>query len=268
MPKRAIACLAVISILSGCSLKEESSEEMYTAFINGEVEVDISNVYQLNTDFKISEIASKDDYSLDELDELICDNIPFYDKSAKTDIDYEIIDCGEDEQNELLVKMSMNGAIQNGYCTYLVIKNIDDNLQLKFVCTGDEKDSVSIDESGYIAQGGSAGASQYNSSYGYLDSDVRWTQLYEEYYFLDMITFSDYLNDKGFNVDLSGKEWAQLQAEVYFIDDEEYILYSKVDENGVWDESIYDSNNEYKKYFESRGIKTYSKDEIDELVQE
>lgn len=268
MLKRAIACLAVISILSGCSLKEESSEEMYTAFINGEVEVDVSNVYQLNTDFKISEIASKDDYSLDELDELICDNIPYYDKSAKTDIDYEIIDCGEDGQNELLVKMSMNGASQNGYCTYLVIKNIDDNLQLKFVCTGDDKYPVFIDENGYLTEGGSAGACQYNSSYGYLDSDVRWTQLYEEYYFLDMITFSDYLNDKGFNVDLSGEEWAQLQAEVYFIDDEEYILYSKVDENGVWDESIYDSNSEYKKYFESRGIKTYSKDEIEELVQE
>ncbi len=256
--------------IDGIPQAYNSTEEKYEAFINGELSVKIEDFYQQNTDYSLEEIFNEESYTIDEIDELLKDNIRSYDASVETDIEDTIIDCGADGENELLVRFNMNGAKQNGYYVLFVIKDINDELQLKYFCAGDEENNiVSINDTGYVSESGSAGASQYNSSFGYLDSEVTWQPYYGEYYFLDMMSFGDYLNREGYDVDFSGEEWSELQAEVYFVENGDttniYYVYTKVDEAGNVDESIYESTSIYKQFFDELGVETYSTSDI-ELV--
>ena len=221
------------STISDNILEEDNSIiKKYENFMNDKEKALMTNKYQKLEAFEWNDVFENGKkYSMSEIAKCIHDASNLYDDTAEIEIYSRYIDCGQDEEKELLVTIFMPGAWAEGYNIKFIVKEVDDELQVLYFGEGWDTDSsfFRISDNGYVSKGGK-GSNGVVVGNGYLDSDVNWQFYYGYYYYLDMYSFvrdvvrklvDDYISDGDKDIDVHNDEWKDVQVKSYFFHEED-----------------------------------------------
>ena len=259
--------------------------DIYENFLDGKEKALIVKEYhdkgpfEFNDSFEIGET-----YSLSEIYKIIYDAEWMADDTAGIKIYANYIDCGQDDEKELLVSIYLLGAWHEGFCVRAILKEVDNELQVLYMNSGTDSQDAAyrISDKGYYWSSGKSGLNTISSAEGYFDANVNWHFYYGRIYYLDMDAFvrdlNNYAQNYNINIDMdkdyNSDEWRDAQVFAYFFDEDDAYNYENYkcvlylyDSNGNLDSSIYDKDSLYYKEFEEMGIEIYSEEDIDVLLK-
>ena len=164
-------------------------DPIYASFLRGETKVHIDSendfIDPLNDEFKI--IGNKKDFTIDELVNTIIDKRLElrYTDSKFDSIQYASIDCGNDGEKELVLKIRITDPVSDNE-EVLIIKDFNGSLKAIYSDVAWCRRLFLINEFGYICfRGGSGTCAVYEKSF--VGGDSKWHFIYE-------IEYSDYAN--------------------------------------------------------------------------
>ncbi|WP_029231543.1 hypothetical protein [Butyrivibrio sp. VCB2006] len=285
---------AVICMTSACGMNEGNAEPAtseasvddprYQAFLDGKAPAYFGKEWQGYRMRDVEDCFDNDEkFTLDEIISGVKEaQGDYYDKSKKPVIDSSLIDCGMDGDKELRVCISFPGSGDPDMEKVMVVKEVNGELRIVYYWTNYLRDAESVDESGYISVSGAASGDILSGVYGYLDADCKWNFDYYYEYFLSAHDYETWLSDRGIDVDMTNGPWENAQIERYSFD-EDFDYFSGEDRSFITtfsvykisdgkfedlgDPTIYDDDSVYMKTFKEAGIKAYSPDEIEKLVE-
>ena len=256
--------------------KEIVDSELYDSFINNEAKALFRSKTGIRTatTFNIgTALEEGESYTIKQIVFLLQSkgNIP---KSVEPDITYDRIDCGSDGVQELLVKFSLGNTEMD-----MIIKDIDGEL---VICYAEECNFSKDLPQGYfeftLNPDGTSERFFFSKGrtemeeYSYVDGNGD----YHLYYGLEKTT--RFVMD--YTVETGGKKvkvWPDgldgehiVLYDYYFSDDEHFISYEVIDDNGneITTDKDYDDSNEVVKRFADEGVKIYSDKEIEKLLKD
>ncbi|WP_295095908.1 hypothetical protein [Ruminococcus sp.] len=173
------------------SATSSSTEDLYTgqelapiyaSFLQGETKVhidpenDFVNPWDPDDDYKIT--STKKDFTLDELVNSILDKLSEsgFTGTEFDSIEYASIDCGNDGQKELLLKICMPNQVDSN-TEILILKDFNGSLKAIYSTVATCRRNLFINEFGYICSGGGSGTSDYYDK-SFVGSDSKWHFLY------------------------------------------------------------------------------------------
>lgn len=201
-------------------------DPIYASFLQGETKVhidpenDFVNPWAPDDDYKIT--STKKDFTLDELVNSILDKLSEsgFTGTEFDSIEYASIDCGNDGQKELLLKICMPNQVDSN-TEILILKDFNGSLKAIYSTVATCRRNLFINEFGYICSGGGSGTSDYYDK-SFVGSDSKWHFLYtveykdEPYYDSDKI-ISDREKSEGLTAEIkNGKtaDWKKLDYEL------------------------------------------------------
>ncbi|MBQ1640757.1 MAG: hypothetical protein II051_05850 [Lachnospiraceae bacterium] len=211
-------------------------------------------------------------YSVEDIIQAVKDSQDEQIGILEGDVTYRTIDCGSDGEEELLVEFPFGAGFQ----LYMVIKDMDGDLVICYDQDAWDRKYVEISDEGQVQTGGSSGANVHGADHGYIDAEGT----YHFYYGVEetITLFGDiYLFDKGdlTTVSIEGLDGDHLGLREYYFEPvyenrTYYYNYFVLDDefNDVTTEADYDDSNELKQRIEAAGFKTYTKSQIDQMLDE
>lgn len=269
--------------------------ELFEKFLKGEEKLH----FDLYTDVYRDEYIEGLENGIFSADEelLIDDFIKKFGEGASTywgdefelgDIKYAYIDCGADGKPDLALLIENSMIFNSGYDDIFVISEIDSKLELCYQFEYGYRSSGSINEYGYINYNGSDGASAHYYEYDYVNGNGEPGFLYsvEEYYGIyglyvpdvevDMFELADDLGiGEKIYIEQYDFEGRGQDTDLVDFDYGAYVrslnyTYNAMDDdfNIVDDESIFEEESAYKKFWDQIGLPFNTRDEIDEMLWE
>ncbi|MBO6165206.1 MAG: hypothetical protein J6O17_02400 [Eubacterium sp.] len=255
--------------------KENVDSELYDSFSNNEAKVLYRGGEGIRTAtlFPLGQALEEgQSYTINQIVFLL-KNLPSIPDTFEPDIKYERIDCGQDGVQELLVDM-ISGSSE----MYMIIKDIDGELVLCYA----EEFTNSKDASPHyieyklnpdcttsrIMSEGKVDMTEYaiidgNGDYHLYYGLKKTTTFYTTCYVKN--------GDNSIEVSPDGLDSEHIVLyDYYFSDDEHFMSYSMIDDNGndITTDADYEDSNAIKKRFAESGVKTYSNKEIEEMLSE
>ena len=255
--------------------KENVDSELYDSFSKNEAKVLFRGGEGIRTAtlFPLGQALEEgQSYTINQIVFLL-KNLPSIPDTFEPDIKYERIDCGQDGVQELLVDMVFGSSEM-----YMIIKDIDGELVLCYA----EEFFNSKDASPHyieyklnpdcttsrIMSEGKVDMTEYaiidgNGDYHLYYGLKKTTTFYTTCYVKD--------GDNTIEVSPDGLDSEHIVLyDYYFSDDEHYMSYSMIDDNGndITTDADYEDSNAVKKRFAESGVKTYSNKEIEEMLSE
>ena len=214
---------------------ERDTTGLYTSYLNGEAE------------------AVKD-----------CDFEGYSPDANYAIYDYNYIDCGSDEEYELLALVRDDPDV-SPFKLGFVIKEVDGKLYIRYITYVEaEREEGNISSQGFVSEFGKGGADLAIYNYGYLDADARYHFYYKMYYYL---TVNDF--DFGDDVEIDQEEWKDTQLMVYFLTedgkdaDQTYYHYTY-----TGSKRYYENDNVFKNTLEEAGFTTSTEKEIKKVLSD
>ncbi len=274
-----------LSVTDASNSANEQLDAKYKDFLDNKENIHFEECTFLNVDCD-RYLDKEKGYTLNELVETVKRNTSRYDESkGKEEITSSAIDCGNDGQKELIVKIRFPGAEDEEYDTpyqsynqKIVIKDVDGKLMACFYAEDNNYTSTNINEYGYVETSSRGYLSVVADECGYLDANASWHLYYHYRYYLDMNSYinevTNYRRELGITDMNFSDEWKGFQVEEYifgdkFTKDNTCTIYYKTDDNGVdKNPEIYEDGSLYKKKFDEYNIKTYSPEGLSEALKE
>lgn len=258
-------------------LSVDEMKEMYLDFIKGNTKMTVKNA-------DISWYEEGKEYSYDEMNaEFAQEMQDMWEEINITDAYYAFIDCGDDGISEFVTRQVYRFNI-DGAELYNIYKVIDGKVCCVFSDYGYYRSFIEVNEYGYITYGGSGGAGTYYCYHNYVDKDGNEIFLYSE---IDEMGLSGaYIPNYMFPVEEVPEEYP---SDIYAYNDDYKCLSAYNFEKYEYDENNTDSMEYEKNYFFSFcdfdgndiepdediakiykecGIKYYSCDESNRMVEE
>ena len=250
------------------SLQVESGSSLYDDFKAGNAKAKYTGAGDRTAILETSVCLEKgNSYTMDEI-------ISAIEKSTEnkksSDTIYTMIDCGSDGVPELLTETSFDPE----FTLYMIIKEINGELVICFDQDAWSRSEVQVEADGKISSGGSGGAAVHVMDYAYVDAkgDYKFfygceetLTLYGDYYLYDKTDYQ-VLPVDGLDVDHIGIR------DYYFEADYEqrthYYEYFMISDNyeDVTTDADYEDSNPVKQKFSECGVKTYTHDDIEALL--
>ncbi len=264
--------------------KEGAGTELYDAFMNNEAEIVFHTLGHDGAYYEFNKaLTDGESYTLEELTQKLSDYMEVEGWGEKPTIgnaEKTMIDCALDGKEEMLLEIEMPVEGVEEFIVSMIVKDMGGELKLCYVCDSWSRSYTSISGSGYIVNDGSNGAASHISDYSFVDAEGNWKVYYscstdmgfatEEYYApvtgwddYNIISFSGLdvehfaIERYCYDLDANGSDYFY----TYYFTDENY-------EKLPIDPAIYDDSNEYKKKFTEYGLKVYSMDEINKLLED
>lgn len=246
----------------------------YKAFLDGDEKAYFDNTFFLDISDEIAgAFDKKRGYTIYEIMETVIGTSAF-EGGGYNQAKPELIDCGMDEEKELLVDLSLPSYkdpvydMGEYYSNLLVIKEVDGRLETMFYTDSKAYSFGSVNAAGYVEYGGSARFGIGVTGAGFLDADANWHLYYQDTYYLD---HADYKRNRGLEdkLDTSSPEWEKVAINEYSFDDDSdpMAVYFLCDDNGaIRDPAAYTDVAVYRKAFEDAGIKAISGGEVGDLL--
>lgn len=243
-----------------------SGEELYNAFMNGEVKVVYHNLSNEEGDSLKNYLEEGKEYDINEIIKNIEDN----QKTVVKDPEYVFIDCGEDGITELLVKIEFEEAASLS----MILKDIDGELRICY--SGEEwvRNDLSVSDIGIISSAGSGGATVHGYDNAFVNADGEYKFFYS--CSTEGNPYSYYANtsDNSYEViSFEDLDTEYFMINCYCVKDDNgiptyYYNYDMLDEdyNIITTDDDFDSSNPYMKKFIDAGITVYTKAEIDDIM--
>lgn len=258
--------------------KQLSSKEMYMDFLEGNCPVYVDKIeiperqtykdgttipsFKKNTPYNLEEFISVN-FNLQRED---------YSVMYVSEIEYALIDCGNDGEPELALRLVYATESLDNLEFQYIIKNIDNKLQLCCdIQTFYRASEFIANDYGLIVRYGSNSAYSYSSSYSYINADGDYIFLYsaETEYGLG----ADYGDLGGIYsvtskyADVIDPDWCMVS---YTFDDPKDIDYDNFDYSeylkGLKYTADPDDNKTIQKLFKEADIKLYTQEQIHEIV--
>ena len=265
---------------------------LYEKFLNNEITVLVKNDANMGEYWKPSNLMNMDV----TLEGLVKGIISYYTDDDPTiqmeveGIDYAYIDCGNDGNKELALRISTPMGTEY-FQEYVVIKAVDGILETIYSNVSWTRSSFYLGEYGYIYGDGSGGAAYHIFDKSFLDADGTWHFLYKDSS-TDGITpdSSVYINGESYTIPAKTKldgDYVLLQFDfnnTEMDETDDLVTYAKTkagdQSDDIWengfkgyfyadleaDASIYEDSNPLKKLFDKEGLKVYTLDEIDQMI--
>lgn len=241
-------------------------EELYEAFMNGDVKVVYNNLSNEIGDALKDYLEDGKEYGLDEI--IKCTE----DKSMTSvgDPKYVFIDCGEDGVKELLVKLEFEGRTSLS----MILKDMDGDLKICYSGEEWERSELSISDTGMISSSGSGGATVHGYDASFVNAEGEYKFFYSCYTDGNPSNYYAYVSDEKYEeISFADLDTEYFMINRYCVQDDNgnstyYYSYDMLDEdyNVVTTDADYDASNPYRKKFTDAGIKIYTKSEIDNIL--
>ena len=192
------------------------------------------------------------------------------DYKKASDTTYTMIDCGSDGIPEMLTETFFDPE----FTLYMIIKDINGELVICFDQDAWSRSEVQVEADGKISSGGSGGAAIHIVDYAFVDAkgDYKFfygceetLTLYNDIYLYDKTDYQ-VLPVDGLDLDHIGIR------DYYFEADYEqrthYYEYFMINDNyeDVTTDADYEDSNPVKQKFSECGVKTYTRDDIEALL--
>ncbi|MCR5626672.1 MAG: hypothetical protein K6F99_05085 [Lachnospiraceae bacterium] len=250
-----------------------SVEDLYQDFLDGKAGTKFKGSSEHASYLTLSSVLEEGKaYDINEIKKKIKETNPdmFADCEAEI-VENTLIDCGSDGNKELLVKYQIEaGEI---YTLFNVIKEKDGELNIIFSDDMWSRSEINIADNGVVTGTGSGGASIHEYEEGYIDANGDYRFGYGEE--TNIAPFELYLskNNEYISIDLSDLDVESFQVNTCWLEEnrdgcENYHTYYMLDKdyNDITKESDFDDDNPYKKKFTDNGIKVYTHEEIQQLI--
>ncbi len=275
---------------SGEASGANQEESLYESFLNNKAKVNISDINNFGYYFNFENNVGNE-YTLEEIVNLI---IASYvgDPSngvriSLESIEYAYIDCGNDGNEELLLKIYTPSV--DGWTEYIIIREVNGSLETIYSDVAWARSSIYINEYGYVYGDASGGASSHFFYKAFIDASGAYHYIY-----------SDFANGFGIGTEyIDGhpeSEPSEIDGDYVLLsfdfdntpEDENYNAYSyaKIKENAYdWDEgfkgyfycelvdddSVYEDDHPLRQYvkqyfYDGYISKVYSLKEIDKMI--
>lgn len=239
------------------------------------------------------ETDNEKEYTLEELAQTVCEeDFSEYGNGEISKVKYAFVDCGKDGKEELLISVATKSEYDE-YEHFIVIKKVNDRLNLVYSDASVYREVMSINEYGYIDNEGSGGAMSSSFTKSFIDADGIWHFLYRnnayQMFFTDEYNDDIWFNNESHPISLSepldaGYVFFEFDATESVEDSYDnvfsYAAYDKEQEYDVFgpakgyffmelkeDESIYDTSNPIKQFFDREGLKIYPIKEVEKLIE-
>ncbi len=216
--------------------------------------LDQDNLFDAETGYSVADISSA-----------VKSTFGSYDESKEDTVEYTKIDCGDDGVQELKVELGYPGAPFDDYTVTFIVRRTEEGYKVCYYTTSTLRDAENVNIHGEVTPAGAAYLGVAGGDYGILGADGKYSFRYHMDYYLSM---EDYARDlkasRGIEFDVNSADWGETQVEEYYFDqDSENRTYYTV----YYPDDSSDANDEFcKAAFEAVGIKTYTEDEISELM--
>ncbi len=228
---------------------DEETRKLFDDFLASDNKINVKKTISVS----FEDVELNGDYSLNEIESLITDNID--ENSSYDGYNVSYLDCGKDGKIEMLLTISYEEYMRDYYTLNFIIANVDGKIQ----CVYDEitwsRSMSQILYNGLIYKYGSDGSPHTIADFYYLDGDYNL-----EYYYgvgTDNFVLSSYEGASTFSYFLTNNEnlhdneqfipWISEGHSSGGIDfyslDETYLLY------GIDTKLIYDDNPQYQDEF-------------------
>lgn len=260
------------------------SAQMYNDFLDGKEPLyfDYANVAGQYNGSGYDDLFMKDTpYCLGDIFDVIVESSKEYDEDLSIGRSrYAYIDCGQDNEPELAFGFSKISGYSGDidYDELMIIKAIDNKLQLCFTEEYGYRAYLTLMENGCIKFGGSGGAAYYSNIYKMIDKDGKYVYVYgvgTNYYpvalFMsnyEVVDENEELFDSVMCEEYTFRECAPDEDYEAYCQDTRYVYYALDDyaEPITDDPSYYESDNEYAKVFAQAPYTFVTPDEIDSIV--
>lgn len=252
--------------------EELTGEELYEAFMNGEVKIKYTNLDVTGSaDMLANYLEDGEEYNINEIIELAEEKaIPT--RTLDGEPTSRLIDCGEDGVKELLVKFQFGASSSLS----MILKDVDG--ELKYCYSGEawDRSELIIGDTGIISSAGSGGATVHGEDCAYVDAEGD----YHFFYYVEDEgdPYSMYVrNEDGESVTVSfeGLETEFFMVTHYVVEDDQhnshyYYTYNMLDEgyNIITTDEDFAESNPYMQKFTEAGITIYREDEIKEMLSQ
>lgn len=262
---------------------DAASTDRYERFLNNEIPVYMNQFNPMNFDWEYAEAFEENKgYSINEFLHAYFNYEGEYSGGSfkPKSVSYAYIDCGDDGTPELAIKIEMD-LYNDYYTTLMVIKDIDDKMQLCSYTSNGYRSFGYINPYGMLHIGGSGGAAYYYNSLDMIDASGNRKMVYElettfsPYALIypdDGIDYFSVLEDMGIEeyITIERYSFEPMGDETY---DEylrkQYYTYHRQEEfsgNEMDDPTIYEEGSKYVKFFNMTGYSWYTPDKMQELV--
>lgn len=274
--------------------EEELDKSLYEKFLANEATVHINydeDYGAVYTHERMKTVIPEDN-TLEELVNALIEDYLFESPETKISvegIEYAYIDCGNDDTDELAIKISITTSTEY-WTDFFVIKEIAGQLEAVYQGISWSRTNLAINEYGYIYEDISDGAAYHIFKKSFVDTKGKWHFLYSDYStsMMSSEAYSDIWLNGGihrFEGELDG-DYAFLSFDFDNNSEEESdckYTYAKCGEAAdigyygykgyfytelIRDDSVYNDENLLKKYLDNEGIQYYTIFEIDEMVAE
>lgn len=174
------AFLSLGFIFTGCTKTQKETEGIdynshYQAFLESKEKITFHNECDYTEYLNLSEILEDGkDYTFEELNHAIDSNCSIH------DLHYSYIDCGLDDDYELLISIETEYIPWDECCLKFVVKHTESGLKLCYVTDEWSRRETNISYSGFVVSDGASGATDHTYYYGYIDKYGAFRLWYEE----------------------------------------------------------------------------------------
>ncbi len=195
---------------SGSTSVANDDNDLYSDFLSGNGILSFSYyfsdnskaIHETSSDYELFSNLSKQEYSLPdltkELNQIFTNPNGWYVGNEISKIEYSYLDCGNDGNKELAIRLECPVVEENSNLT-MIIKNIDGKLQLIHSFDGWSRNDASINEFGYYTSGGSNGAACHVLEVGYIDATGNYHFGYSEEDYAEVESFGDSFDHTDFD---------------------------------------------------------------------
>lgn len=266
-------------------LNDNASMEKYEAFLNGQEKVGISKVDLNSYMYEGMELTidHSKSYTMEELlESFFKDRLYCNDNCYSVDsLEYAYVDMGKDGTMELVLHF-MSHILNDEYSNIMIIKNIDDKLEMCYFTEDGYRAYNYVNQDGVVAVGGSGGASVWYDCYRTLDSDGNVIYLYDSQsmgaynVYVDGEDYSDIAEKLGVAEDISiirysfeeyiSDDYDEKSYDEYL--DKSYYTYEKYanDGNLARPSEIYESTSKYAKFMNLISDNVHPYDEMQSII--
>ncbi|MCR5416929.1 MAG: hypothetical protein K6E79_09040 [Pseudobutyrivibrio sp.] len=128
---------------------------------------------------------------VDSMNTIFEDPDQYYNGGEVSSVSYAYLDCGNDGNKELALNFVCPVVEEGSYMT-MILKEIDDKVQVVYIFCGWSRSETSINEYGYISGGGSGGATLHVSDCSYINADGEYCYGYSEEEQADLASFAEF----------------------------------------------------------------------------
>ena len=249
---------------------------LYEAFIKGEAKATFKATNDRAAGLVLSNVLKEgEEYTVSDIEDLL-PGVDEYMEIQKTENpSFRYIDCGRDGREELLMQMDYD-AFYGGehYTLYTLIKEYDGILTIIYDEDMWSRKNLEIYEDGSIISGGSNGAAAHVYEEAFVDADGIYHYCYGTEETGMPYSYYVYRGEEYTELDFSELDPEHLMINSYWFDPEyegrEYFYtFSVLDDDwrDITLDEDFDTDSPYMKKFAEAGVKVYTHEQIDEILQ-